>query len=315
MELEFSGDVLEWRGPSPYYFVAVPEQASRDLRAGSGGSSWGMLPVRVRIGGTEWATSMWPKDGSYLVPLKDVVRKSEQLDVGTTVTVRLVADDRPTGTNPRPTRRSAARRSAIARTTEAERIADDQLTIVPANEASWADLRVLFGSRSVPSRCWCQRFRMRPKEGWVSVGAEELARRFREQTCCDDPGSTTTSGLVAYLDGEPVGWCAVEPRPVYLRMLRNNRVPWDGRNEDKTDDSVWAVTCFVTRTGFGRRGVSRALARAAVGFARQRGARALEGYPDLVERGHVGSRRVFADAGLVEVSRPTNRRAVMRIDF
>ena len=128
---------------------------------------------------------------------------------------------------------------------------------------------------------------------------------------------------MAYLAGAPVGWCAVEPRSVYRRLRRDCRVPWVGRAEDKTDDSVWAVTCFVTRAGFRRRGVSRALARAAVDFARERGARAVEGYPMLTEPGqeitwgelHVGSRSIFAAAGFAEVGRPTRRRLVMRIDF
>ena len=80
------------------------------------------------------------------------------------------------------------------------------------------------------------------------------------------------------------------------------------------------MTCFLTRVGFRRRGVSRALARAAVDFARERGARALEGYPmttknALLEELHVGTRGVFADAGFTEVSRPTPRRVVMRVDF
>ena len=133
----------------------------------------------------------------------------------------------------------------------------------------------------------------------------------------------TTSGLVAYLDGEPVGWCAVEPRTAYPRLLLKTRVPWDGRAEDKTDGSVWAVTCFVTRKGFRRRGISRALAHAAVGYARDRGARALEGYPLITGPGqevmpvevHVGSRSAFEDAGFTEVNQPTLRRVVMRIDF
>ena len=81
--------------------------------------------------------------------------------------------------------------------------------------------------------------------------------------------------------------------------------------------------CFVTRTGFRRRGISRALARAAVDFARERGARALEGYPMITQPGqeitggelHVGSRSIFAHAGFAEVSHPTPRRVVMRIDF
>ena len=106
--------------------------------------------------------------------------------------------------------------------------------------------------------------------------------------------------------------------------MRNFKVHWEGRNEDKTDDTIWAVTCFVTRAGIRRRGVSYALARAAVEHARERGARALEGYPMLVEPGqnviwgelHVGSRSIFDAAGFVEVSHPPlKRRVVMRIDF
>ena len=80
------------------------------------------------------------------------------------------------------------------------------------------------------------------------------------------------------------------------------------------------MTCFVTRAGFRKRGVSKALARAAVDFARERGARAIEGYPMttknvISEELHVGTEGVFADAGFGEVSRPTLRRVVMRVDF
>ena len=205
----------------------------------------------------------------------------------------------------------------------ADKAATPKVTVVPANEASWADLQAVFGTRGDPSRCHCQRYKMQPGESWASVGAEELALRLRRQTDCGHPESRTTSGLVAHLHGEPVGWCAVEPRTAYPRLLLKTRVPWEGRAEDKTDDSVWAVTCFVTRAGFRRRGISRALAGAAVDFARERGARALEGYPMITEPGkeitwgelHVGSRSIFADAGFTEVSRPTPRRVVMRIDF
>jgi GNAT superfamily N-acetyltransferase len=197
------------------------------------------------------------------------------------------------------------------------------ITIVPANEASWEDLQAVLGTRGDPPRCQCQRYKMQPRESWASVGAEELAFRLRKQTDCGHQESITTSGLVAYLDGEPVGWCAVESRTAYPRLLRSTRVPWWGRAEDKTDAGIWAVTCFVTRAGFRRRGISRALARAAVDFARQRGARALEGYPMMTQPGqeitwgelHVGSRSIFAAAGFAEVSRPTLRRVVMRIDF
>lgn len=195
------------------------------------------------------------------------------------------------------------------------------IRVVPANQASGEDLRAIFGERGEAARCQCQFFKIRHSE-WRSVPVDERAQRLREQTRCDQPGARTTSGLVAYLDGEPAGWCAVEPRTGYARLLRT-RVAWTGREEDKTDDGVWAVTCFVTRTGFRRRGVSRALARATVDFARERGARAVEGYPMITQPGqefswgelYVGSLGIFAAAGFTEVSRPTRRRAVMRIDL
>jgi GNAT superfamily N-acetyltransferase len=197
------------------------------------------------------------------------------------------------------------------------------VTVVPANEARCEDLEAVFGTRGGPFRCRCQRFKTRGRQ-WDSEEAsppvEQRAARLREQTSCGHAEARTTSGLVAYLEDEPAGWCAVEPRAAYVRL---GRVPWAGRAEDKADDSVWAVTCFVTRTGFRRRGVSRALARAAVDFARERGARALEGYPMITQPGqeitwgelHVGSRSIFEAAGFAEVSRPSLRRVVMRIDF
>ena len=194
---------------------------------------------------------------------------------------------------------------------------------MPANEASSDDLRTVFGTRGTTYRCQCQRYKLAPREYFAGFPTEDRAHRLQEQADCDNPRSGRTSGLVAYLDGEPVGWCAVEPRSAYGGLVRNARVPWVGREENKADDSVWAVTCFVTRAGCRRRGISRALARAAVEFARERGARALEGYPMIDEPAqgwllgelHVGSRSVFADAGFTEVGRPTVRRFVMRIDF
>jgi GNAT superfamily N-acetyltransferase len=194
------------------------------------------------------------------------------------------------------------------------------ISVVPANEASWEDLHTIFGTRGAESHCQCQRYKLRPREAFGKFHAEERAFRLREQTGCGHPESDTTSGLVAYLEGEPVGWCAVEPRTAYEGLLRHYRVPWEGRAEDRTDDSVWAVTCLFTRAGFRKGGVNRALARAAVGFARERGARAIEGYPTttknvILEELHVGTEGVFANAGFAEVSRPTLRRVVMRIDF
>lgn len=194
------------------------------------------------------------------------------------------------------------------------------ITVFPANHASWADLQRVFGDRGPSARCQCQRYKLHRLESFGSFPAEERARRLRDQTRAGHPSSVTTSGLVAYLDGEPVGWCAVEPRTAYEGLLRNNRVPWSGRDERKDDETVWAVTCLLVRAGFRRRGLSVALAAAAVGLARGRGARALEAYPmtttdALSEELHPGTVSVFADVGLTEIGRPTQRRAVMRIDF
>lgn len=195
-----------------------------------------------------------------------------------------------------------------------------EITWIPANRAPWADLEAVLGSVGSSRQCWCQRYKLHPGEAFRKFPAEERADRLRAQTHAGEPDSSETSGLVAYLDGEPVGWCAVEPRPAFHGMVRNQKVPWEGRDEDRADESVWAVTCFVTRRGYRRRGVARALARAAVDFARSRGARALEGYPivpdnALMEELHVGTVEIFRDAGFHEVLRPTLRRAVMRVDF
>ena len=220
------------------------------------------------------------------------------------------------------------------------------LSIVPANQVPWDDLKAVFGDRD-SGQCNCQRFKTR---GWFWEQATDEQRRaqLRDQASCDDPAATSTTGLVAYLRDQdqtrtrtsttattttmtgpadqkatPVGYVAVEPRTEYPRLLGLPTV-WKGRpDEDKQDDLVWAVTCFVVRKGYRRRGITYALAEAAVGYARANGARALEGYAMLTQPGreitwgelHVGARQVFAEAGLTEVSRPSVRRAVMRIDF
>jgi hypothetical protein len=89
--LEFSGEILYWKGPAPWYFITVPEEESFHLQATSTFVSygWGMIPVTVQIGRTEWMTSLFPKDGGYLVPVKARVRKAERLEEGETVAVRL----------------------------------------------------------------------------------------------------------------------------------------------------------------------------------------------------------------------------------
>ncbi len=96
MEIEFRGEIWFWRGPAPFYFVTVPEEQCHDLRAISRHVTygWGMIPVKVRIGKTEWKTSLFPKDGRYIVPIKAIAQKAENIGEGDTVTLRL--EVRPT---------------------------------------------------------------------------------------------------------------------------------------------------------------------------------------------------------------------------
>lgn len=94
MDLEFSGDIIHWRGPSPFHFVTVPDEESGAIEAASSVVSygWGAIPVTARIGATEFTTSLFPKGELYLVPVKNAVRAAEGLELGDHVTVRLHLD-------------------------------------------------------------------------------------------------------------------------------------------------------------------------------------------------------------------------------
>lgn len=198
----------------------------------------------------------------------------------------------------------------------------DGVRVVPANEVSCEDLLAVFGDRGSSATCFCQRYKLQPGEAFSKVPREDRRERLLEQARCGDAAANGTSGLVAYLEGEPVGWCAVEPRPAYVGLARVYRIPWEGRDEDRSDESVWSVTCILVRAGFRGRGVAYDLASAAVDHARDRGARALEAYPYRKEIGevtwdeiHPGAESIFVAAGFREVTRPGKRRVVMRIEY
>ena len=94
MHLEFSGEMWFWRGPAPWHFITVPDDECSELEAASAFVTygWGMIPVTAQIGGTGWKTSLFPKDGRYIVPVRTSVRKAEGLEIGDVVTVRLAVD-------------------------------------------------------------------------------------------------------------------------------------------------------------------------------------------------------------------------------
>lgn len=91
VEVEFTGTVWHWKGPSPHHFVSVPDDDAAAIESVSAFVTygWGMVPATVRLGGSTWGTALWPKDGGYIVPLKLAVRRAESVEVGDTVTIRL----------------------------------------------------------------------------------------------------------------------------------------------------------------------------------------------------------------------------------
>jgi GNAT superfamily N-acetyltransferase len=199
------------------------------------------------------------------------------------------------------------------------------MEIVPATPDRWDDVQTVFGTRGGAHHCQCQRIRLGDRAWWY-LSVEERAHHLREQLDAGSgdggAGAPTTGALVAYVDAEPAGWVAVAPRTEFVRY-RGSQVPWAGRHEDKDDDGVWAVTCFAVRAGYRKEGLMYELAAAAVGHARERGAQAVEGYPMAPGPGqevswgevNVGTPGPFEAAGLTEVSRPTKRRRVLRLDF
>jgi GNAT superfamily N-acetyltransferase len=189
------------------------------------------------------------------------------------------------------------------------------LRIIPAHDAPFDDVVAVFGTKGDPAHCWCQWYKI-PGSDWRRFGDEALRDRLEAQVEAGDTGP----GLLAYDGDTPVGWCAVEPRPNLVR-LPHSRVVADGTPDPDFDDpSIWSVTCFVVPRAFRKRGVGRALAEAAVGYARIRGARLLEGYAvDPSARSGApaaelfpGTVTMFENAGFVEVARPKAHRAIMQ---
>lgn len=191
-----------------------------------------------------------------------------------------------------------------------------EVRIIPISETPWGDVVQVFGTRGDPSTCWCQYFKV-DGAGWKRGDRELFESMLREQSTVDGPGP----GLIAYVDGQPAGWVAVEPRPRTPRIF-NSPISMAGRREPDDDESVWAVTCLVVRVGFRRKGLGAALLTAAVEQARSGGARVIEGYPvetsgpaksSAAELYH-GTVSMFVDAGFEIVTRPTERRAVARLE-
>ncbi len=172
------------------------------------------------------------------------------------------------------------------------------------------DLATLFGSNKTTAGCYCMWFLVPAKEcsaGWN--GGNRVA--FEAATSA----AAEPMGLLAYRDGEPIGWCAAGPRTRYARALRSPVLA--GRDVD-ADAGVWLVPCFYVRRDARRSGVTRALLQAAVALARTHRATAIEGFPLAGDKrrgtgdAFVGVEPLFASCGFTVVDRPTSSRVVMR---
>ena len=177
----------------------------------------------------------------------------------------------------------------------------------PLTPELWHDLEALFGERGACGGGWCMWWRLTRSEFEKRKGAGNKRAMKRVVSSGEVPG------LLAYLDGEPVGWCAVGPREWYPVLQRSPVLkPID-------DQPVWSITCFFVAKPHRGRGISVALLKAAVAYARKQGARIIEGYPVEPKKGRmpdafawIGLPSTFRQVGFVEVLRRSETRPIMR---
>ena len=184
--------------------------------------------------------------------------------------------------------------------------------------ADWPDVERLFGVRGEPSRCWCRFFAFTGPE-WSASTPEQRKIQLRDKF----DGGAPALGVLAFRGGNPVGWCAVEPRGCYPRILRSKVLTAAGPEvgRDPGGNQVWSVSCFVVSPGQRRTGVAGALLAAAVEHAFAHGATVVEGYPvESAQRPNAGPADLyhgtfglFLAAGFDVVSDAVPGRAVVRL--
>ncbi len=183
-------------------------------------------------------------------------------------------------------------------------------TFQPLTPERWQDFEKLFGPRGACGGCWCMYWRFTRSQYTDQQG--ELNRRSI-QALVD---SGTIPGILAYQDGEPVGWCSVAPREEFPTLARSRILkPVD-------DLPVWSVVCFFVARGQRRKGLTVQLLKAALDFAHSQGARVVEGYPVEPKAGkapdvfvYTGLLSAFVQAGFSEVLRRSETRPIMRYHF
>jgi GNAT superfamily N-acetyltransferase len=184
------------------------------------------------------------------------------------------------------------------------------VAVYPATAARWADLAALFATAADPTHCWCMYWRYSARE-YHGMPGDARRRGLQARSASDQP-----PGLLAYLGGQAVGWCSLSPREEFGRLQRSPTL----RPVDAT--AVWSIVCFFVHRRARRQGVATALLTAAVAFARERGAAALEGYPVArtdsrlaAAAAYPGTVALFERVGFREVARRSPARAIMRYEL
>lgn len=182
--------------------------------------------------------------------------------------------------------------------------------IIALEEAAperWSDLQTLFGEKGAYGGCWCTYFRMRRSEFASRTGNE------RKEIMSELINSGKTPGIIAYMDGKPVGWCSIGPREdfVLLSLWRITK-PIDS-------EQVWSIVCFYIDKKYRKKGVMKSLIKGSLAYAKKKGANIVEAYP--IDPGdsnypepyaYTGIYRAFIDTGFEEVGRRTPKRPIMR---
>lgn len=186
------------------------------------------------------------------------------------------------------------------------------ITTLPATSRTWDDVQAALTGGGVGKTCQCAWAVMRNAQ-YHATTQEERREFLRSEVESDTP-----PGLVAYVEGEPAGWVRVGPRTAHPRIAHSRVAASSPESMD--DPTVWVVSCFSVRNEYRRRGVSAALLEAAVAYARESGARVIEGYPvdNIAKKSSstslfVGALSTFLDAGFTVIAEPTDTRRLVSL--
>jgi GNAT superfamily N-acetyltransferase len=188
--------------------------------------------------------------------------------------------------------------------------AKSKFDFYPVTKANWKDFENLFGERGACGGCWCMSWLLTKKDFDANKGIENKRKMKRLVDSDAQPG------ILAYLDNEPVGWCAIAPREKYIRLEKS-------RVLKKVDDQpVWSIPCFFIKKEFRRKRLSTEILKAAISFCRSKGVKIVEGYPAEPYANNIpaafawtGFPSSFRKAGFKEVIRRSKSRPIMRYNL